>query len=131
MPTVVRAFPLLPGKEAELQRFAVELATEKRLEADAFFRRFAVAREAWMLQQTPAGPWIIVVTDIRADVQTVAQAYAESVEPFTTWFKEKATQLTGIDLDQSPLGPPTSFVFEWTPNDVRTAAAVGALAMPS
>jgi hypothetical protein len=131
MPTVVRAFPLLAGQEHELRRFATELAEERRFDADRFYTRYGVAREAWMLQQTPAGPWVIVVSDVRADIQTVAQAYGAADEPFTRWLKERAKQLTGIDLDEAPLGPPTAFVFEWTPSDVRTASLVGEWAMPS
>ena len=93
MPTVVRAFPLLSGQEAALRHFASELAGDRRLEADAFFRGYGVAREAWLLQNTPAGPWVIVVTDVRADIQTVARAYGASDEPFARWFKDRAKQL--------------------------------------
>lgn len=55
MPLVVRAFPILPGKEEQLREFAAEMAGARRSEASAFYRSFGVTRESWHLQQTEQG----------------------------------------------------------------------------
>jgi len=109
MSLVVRAFPVL--KERELQEFAQQVSA-RSTEAAEFYNRLGVSRETWHLQQTPAGPWVIAVTEI-ADVEQTAREYAGSEEPFDRWFKDQVLYLTGINPDQDPLGPPTETVFEW------------------
>lgn len=114
MPLVVRAFPLLPGKEEDLRQLVAELSGPRRAEADEFYRSFAVAHESWHLQQTPQGALVIGVTEIGEPVEEKAQSYAASSRPFDRWFKDQVKRLTGIDPDSEPLGPPTEEVFSFT-----------------
>jgi hypothetical protein len=114
MPLVVRAFPVLPGKEAEIREFAAELAGARRSEAAAFYRSFGVTHESWHLQHTEHGAWVIGVTELDEDPQVKAQAYATSQRPFDRWFKDRIENLTGIDPDREPLGPPTETLFEFS-----------------
>lgn len=114
MPVIVRAFPVLPGKEAELRRFAAEMAGERRADAACFYRSFGVTLESWHLQHTEHGPWIIGVTEVTEDVEAKAQAYATSQRPFDRWFKDQVEKITGINQDVEPLGPPTETLFEWS-----------------
>lgn len=114
MNLLVRAFPVLPGKEADLRSFANALQTKRASEAVAFYRSHGVARESWHLQQTAAGAsMLIAVTQIpdRAVVEA-AQDYAAAQGPFDRWFKEQVKVLTGIDPDKEPLGPPTDCVYD-------------------
>lgn len=113
MPLVVRAFPVLPGKEEQLRSFAHALETTRAAEAQAFHARLGVARESWHVQQTVNGTWVIGVTEIRdTPVQVAAQRYSESREQFERWFKDQLRQVTGIDADRTPLGPPTECIFD-------------------
>ncbi|HXU46083.1 MAG TPA: hypothetical protein VN783_11205 [Thermoanaerobaculia bacterium] len=113
MPLVVRAFPVLPGKEEDLRAFASELTGSRRPEAAEFFGIFGVRHESWHLQQTPNGALVIAVTDLADDPQKAAQAYAGSERPFDRWFKEQVYSLSGINPDLEPLGPPTEPIFDW------------------
>lgn len=117
MPQLVRAFPLRRPVE-ELEQFARALA-ERRAEADAFYRGFGISRETWHVQHTPDGPWVIGVTEI-ANPTEAAPRYAGSTTGFDTWFKDTIRHLTGIDPEQSPLGPPTTQVFEWSERGAPT-----------
>lgn len=118
MPFVVRAFPLLPGKEEELRQFAAELSGPRRAEAAEFYGSFSVPRESWHLQQTPNGALVIGVTEV-GEVEATAQKYAASNRPFDRWFKDQVKRLTGIDPDSEPLGPPTEEVFSFDAGEGR------------
>ena len=114
MPFVVRAFPLLPGKEEELRQFVAECSGPRCAEAGEFYRSFAVAHESWHLQQTPNGALVIAVTELGEPAEETARKYAASERPFDRWFKDQVKRLSGIDPDKEPLGPPTEEVFSFT-----------------
>ena len=111
MPLIVRAFPVLPGKEEDIRKLAAELTGARREEAQEFYRHFGVVRESWHYQETPNGPMVIGVTDVE-EPDARAQEYAESSRPFDRWFKDQVKNLTGIDPDIQPLGPPTEVIFD-------------------
>ncbi len=113
MPWVVRAFPVLAGKEPQLKEFADAMAGARRAEAAEFYRSFGVTHDSWHLQHTEHGAWIIGVTEVSDDLEAKAQAYATSERPFDRWFKHQVLEITGIDPDVEPLGPPTQTLFEW------------------
>jgi hypothetical protein len=111
---VVRAFPVLPGKEQKVREFAQELAARERETGD-FYTQFGVCHESWHLQETAAGPWIIGVTEItRVPVSAAAQHYRVSERPFDRWFKDQVREISGVNPDDTPLGPPTECIFNWT-----------------
>jgi hypothetical protein len=118
MAMVVRAFPVLPGKEQAAREFAETLGSTRRDDAGEFFRRYSVTRESWHLQQTPQGSFIIVVTELGAapglQVHVQAQAYASAQHSFDRWFKDNVRDLCGVNPDEQPLGPPTQTIFEWS-----------------
>ncbi len=114
MPLVVRAFPVLPGKEDDLRAFASELLGLRRVEATEFYRQFGIRHESWHIQQTSHGTWVIAITDLIEDPQLAAQAYAESERPFDQWFKDKVREISGSDPDLEPLGPPTEAILDWS-----------------
>ena len=117
MPLVVRAFPVTGGKN-EVMKFVEELQQERASEVDAFYRRFGVSREAWFWQETPHGALLIAFTEA-ADLTEAPEAYARADEAFESWFKREALRLTGIDLNQTPLGPPSEKVFDWADQERR------------
>ena len=112
MPLIVRAFPVLRGKEEDVRRLAAEMAGPRREEAREFYRSFGVVRESWHYQETPHGPMVIGVTEVNGDVSSIAQEYAESSRPFDRWFKDQVKNLSGIDPDIQPLGPPSEVIFD-------------------
>ena len=117
MTQIVRAFPVLPGKEKTARQFAAELGGDRRRETSAFFSQYGVKSESWHLQQTPQGAFVIVVTELAAppgiQVQVQAQSYATAQGPFERWFKDSVRELCGVDPDAQPLGPPTETIFDW------------------
>ncbi|MGH9443710.1 MAG: hypothetical protein ACRD16_15715 [Thermoanaerobaculia bacterium] len=113
MPLVVRAFPVLPNREAGLKSFAASLAGERGAEATAFYRGLGVRHESWHVQRTEHGTWVIGVTDVD-DPGRRAPQYAAAQADFHRWFKDQVLDLTGIDPDTQPLGPPTEVIFSWS-----------------
>jgi hypothetical protein len=113
MALIVRAFPVLPGKEEGLRQLAEEMSGTEREQAAAFYCGFAVVRESWHLQKTAEGSWAICVTEIAQDPAAMGRAYAGSQRPFDRWFKERVRDLTGIDPDVQPFGPPSETIFNW------------------
>ncbi|WP_434427768.1 hypothetical protein [Nannocystis pusilla] len=111
MPLVVRMTPLR-RPIGELLAFVAALRGPRRAETTAFFRRYGVRHESWHLQDTADGLVVLVVTQIDAPAPA-AEAYAASTEPFEVWFKAQVFDLSGLDPDQDPLGPPTLAVFAW------------------
>lgn len=112
MPLIVRAFPVLRGKEEDIRKFAAEMVGPRRQEAEEFYRSFGVIRESWHYQETPHGPMVISVTDVEGEISAKAQAYVDSVRPFDLWFKDQVLNLTGIDPNAQPLGPPSEVIFD-------------------
>jgi hypothetical protein len=118
MTMVVRAFPVLPGREQAARDFATAVGSTRRDEASAFYKRYGVTRESWHMQNTPNGAFIIVVTELAASpgiqVQVQAQAYANAQHAFERWFKDNVRELCGVNPDEQPLGPPTETLFDWS-----------------
>lgn len=106
---VVRAYPLRdrPG----LDKFLGELRARCEETRDFYDRHRA--EEAWFVQNTEEGPIVIAVlaTD---DPVRAAKTYAESTSPFDVWFKQRVIELSGIDPNRTPLGPPSEKIFEFT-----------------
>lgn len=112
MPLIVRAFPVLRGKEEDVRKLAVEMAGPRHEEAREFYRNLGVVRESWHYQETPHGPMVIGVTELVGDLSVAAQEYAASKRPFDRWFKDQVKNLSGIDPDIQPLGPPSEVIFD-------------------
>jgi hypothetical protein len=111
MNLVVRAFPVLPGKEDEMQQFARELQTTHADKASAFYSSLGIGHESWHVQEHPEGLWVIVITEIAGKpIAAAASEYAAAREGFANWFKDRVRSVTGIDPDTMPLGPPTNCV---------------------
>lgn len=111
MPILVRAFPVTCGKD-EMMEFIKELTQRRASEVNAFYRRFGVSHEAAFWQETPLGAQMIIYTQA-ADLTEAPEVYAKAEESFESWFKQEVLRLTGVDLNQTPLGPPSEKIFEW------------------
>lgn len=113
MDLIVRAYPIPSAKVEDLRRLAATMRNERAVEATDFYARYGVSRETWHLQQTPDGCLVIGVTEVRDQpVEVVADRYQCSEEPFDRWFKNQVNQISGINPDEQPLGPPTECLFD-------------------
>ena len=81
MTLVVRAFPVLEGMEESVREIARTMAGERAGQTAEFFSRLGVRHESWHLQETPAGLWVIAVSDLDAPEER-AQEYAASNREF-------------------------------------------------
>jgi hypothetical protein len=112
---LVRAFPVLPGKEDHLRQFAREVSTTRAADVADFYHRVGIARESWHLQETPQGTWVIAVTQMEmgdTPLDVAAAGYAASQHGFDRWFKDQVKTLSGVDPEAAPLGPPTQCIFD-------------------
>jgi hypothetical protein len=113
MQLAVRAFPVRPGYEDKAHHVARQMQGQRAAEAADFYRRHGVVRETWHTQETPSGLWIIAVSQFDGKpIDEAAREYAASQAPFDSWFKDQVRALTGIDPDTTPLGPPTTCIFD-------------------
>jgi hypothetical protein len=113
MAMIVRAFPVLAGKEDAARRFAESVSGARKQETASFLQGFGVRRESWHLQQTAQGTFIIVVTDVEEPPHEKARAYGASQGAYERWFKDNVRELCGVNADEQPLGPPTETIFSW------------------
>jgi hypothetical protein len=119
MAMIVRAFPVLPGKEDAALEFAQTAADSRRSDMVSFLRSFGVRRETWHMQRTPHGAFVIVVTDVENPPLENARAYGASQGAFERWFKDNIKALCGVDPDLEPMGPATETIFQWDSADNR------------
>jgi hypothetical protein len=106
---VVRMYPVL--SEKALEDLTSEL--EKRADEVRAFYDDHEASETWFLQQTPEGPHVIAVASLLGDVNGNAYRYAESRDPFVVWFKQRVVDVSGVNPNETPLGPPSERVFDF------------------
>jgi len=112
---IVRAFPVLSGKEDGLKRFIAGLQ-QRSEQTSQFYQRYGITRESWHIQRTAPGSVLIAVTQFDAPPgDDVVKAYAESQSPFEAWFKGEVEDFSGINLDFQPLGPASKCIFDWPP----------------
>jgi hypothetical protein len=119
MSIVLRAFPIR-AKE-QLHSFVDSLNGNRQREADTFYRSYDVSHESWHLQDTPSGPWVICLTIVDNPTEA-APRYASSTAEFESWFKSQVMQVTGINLNVEPLGPPTELIYAWSDRDRPNSA---------
>ena len=106
---IARAFPVR-SREA-VEEFAAQMR-ERASEARRFYASYGISREAWFFQRWNDGDIVIGVTEAEEPAMSRAQQYAASREAFSSWFKERVQDITGIDPNIEPLGPPTDQVFD-------------------
>jgi hypothetical protein len=106
---IVRAFPVR-SREA-VEEFAEQMR-ERAGEAGRFYESYGINREAWFFQRWEHGDIVIGVTQAEEPAMSRAQQYAASHDEFSSWFKQRVRDITGIDPNIEPLGPPTDQVFD-------------------
>jgi hypothetical protein len=110
---VVNAFPVLPGKEPDLELFLRQLA-ERSADLTPFYSQFGVSYTSWHRQEMASGLLVLAVTEVmRTPISAVGQQLKVSERPFDRWFKDRIRTITGVDLDTTPLGLPNECIFSW------------------
>lgn len=112
MTLLVRAFPLVKS-EADLKDSIAELTGPQRAAALAFYAAHGVTHESWYLQQLGPYKLVIALTQVE-DVDASAQKFAEAAEGFAAWFKREILELSGVDPSETPRGPDSVLVYEWS-----------------
>jgi hypothetical protein len=107
-PLVARAYPL---RSREALDELVEELQQRREETEAFYRRFDT-RESWFVQDMGGGPFAIAVA-VMGDPAEQARLYAADREPFAVWFKQRVTSVSGVNPNETPLGPRTELLYEF------------------
>ncbi|HEV7922016.1 MAG TPA: hypothetical protein VGR02_14610 [Thermoanaerobaculia bacterium] len=107
-PLIVRAYPLR-SREA-LDELLAELQ-QRRDETEAFYRRHEV-RETWFVQDMGEGPFAIAVAAMR-DPSEQARLFAADRDPFAVWFKQRVMSVSGVNPNETPLGPRTELLYEF------------------
>jgi hypothetical protein len=97
-------FPVQAGKEEDARAFAAETVGSRRSDFEAHLARGGVVRETWSLQETPMGSLIIVWFE--GDVEKAFTNLATNGDEFTTWFRARVLDVTGVDLAAPPDAPP-------------------------
>jgi len=128
MSLLVRAFPVVCDRR-EIEELAAEMRHRSE-DTRRFFTGFGVRRESWFYQDRPGGALVIGVTDIE-DVETAAREYSQTTEHFAAWFKSRVRDLSGIDPNEQPLGPPTEMVFDSSGAELPPGITISARIYPA
>ena len=116
------AFLIRPRQGEALRRFLHELQRDRAGECMEAARRLQVEQADWYLQRARDGD--LVILSFRAkDPRGVIAAFARSQEPFDRWFKDRARQLFGLDLDRPAPRPAAEHVFHLAPAAATSAPA--------
>lgn len=106
------AFPVLPGKEADLRSF-VQQMTAKTEQLNNFQKVLGVPKESWHLQNLPNGAQLLVVSLESEGALGMFTQLAGLQDEFATWFKTQVLDLTGVDLNQAMPGSPSEMLFNF------------------
>jgi hypothetical protein len=112
MAVFLGAFPVLPGKEDDVRKFAQETMA-RRDEYNRSQQEHGVTKEEWSLQETPMGSMVVVRFEA-ADVEKSFAEMAESTSEFDVWFREQVMTVSGVDLGAPPEGPLPEVVLDWS-----------------
>jgi hypothetical protein len=81
-------------------------------ELNASNARSNVRKEEWFIQETPQGA-MVIVTMKAEDPRLAFETMAASNDPYDCWFKARAEEISGIDLNQ-PLPALPERIFTWS-----------------
>lgn len=128
MTLVVRAFPVNCDRAA-VDSFADELR-KRADETREFYNGYSVRRESWFFQDSVHCAMVIGVTEVGSPVESVAQKFATTRDEFASWFKNRVLELSGVDENEQPLGPPTELIFDSSGAPLPEGVAISARIYP-
>jgi hypothetical protein len=110
MAILAMAFPILPGKTEQWQKFASEIKGARRADFAASRKRLGV-HERTFLQKTPMGDLVLVTLE-GSDPGSALQKFSTGTDEFTKWFIAQVSALHGVDLTKPPPGPMPELVID-------------------
>jgi hypothetical protein len=110
MAILAMAFPILPGKTEQWQKFASEIKGARRADFAASRKRLGV-HERTFLQKTPMGDLVLVTLE-GSDPGSALQKFSTGTDEFTKWFVAQVSALHGVDLTKPPPGPMPELVID-------------------
>jgi hypothetical protein len=111
MAVFLGAFPVLPGKEDDARTFARDTMA-RRDEFSASQKKSGITKEEWSLQETPMGSLVVVRFEC-ADVEQAFGRLAESTDDFDVWFRERVSEVSGVDLAAPSEDPLPEVILDW------------------
>ena len=96
------AIPVVPGKEELDRRTFDEMLDGRRDEYEAALRNAGLTRQTVWHQETPDGTVAVVYVEGDDPVAGIAQ-FGSSGEPLNAWFREKMTEVHGVDISEVEL----------------------------
>jgi hypothetical protein len=103
-------FPIQAGKEEDARAFAAETFGPRRAGFEAQLARGDITRETWSLQETPMGSFMLVWFE--GDVEKTFTQLATDDSEFTTWFRARVLDVTGVDLGAPADAPPPAVLID-------------------
>jgi hypothetical protein len=103
-------FPIQAGKEEDARAFAAETFGARRSGFEAQLARGDITRETWALQETPMGSFMLVWFE--GDVEKTFTHLATDDSEFTTWFRGRVLDVTGVDLGVPSNDPPPAVLID-------------------
>jgi hypothetical protein len=103
-------FPIQTGKEEDARAFAAETFGARRADFEAQLARGDITRETWALQETPMGSFMLVWFE--GDVEKAFTHLATDDSEFTTWFRARVLDVTGVDLGAPSDDPPPAVLID-------------------
>ena len=103
-------FPIQAGKEDDARAFAAETIGARRAEFEAQLASGDIIRETWALQETPMGSFMLVWFE--GDVEKTFTNLATDDSEFTTWFRGRVLDVTGVDLGAPSDDPPPTVLVD-------------------
>jgi hypothetical protein len=104
-------FPIKAGREEDARTFAAETAGPRRSGLEEHLVRSDVTRETWSLQETPMGSLMLVWFE--GDVEKAFADLVTGGSEYTTWFRSRVLDITGVDLGAPPEGPPPAVLVDY------------------
>lgn len=101
------ALPVLAGTTEAAHAFFNELETQRKKAYAASEQRLNISKESWYLQQTPQGDLLLAYIESPSFAEAL-KSFSRSQEEFDKWFKwfkQQVAEVTGVDLNNPPLGP--------------------------
>ena len=109
MAELMFAMPILPGK-TETAREWFKAMEGRRNESDAADARHGIKKEAWFIQSSPQGDFLLGYLE-GEDLDKSVSAFSTDQDPFVVWLREKYKEITGIDMSQQQDTPPPEQVW--------------------
>lgn len=109
---LVLIVPVLEGKGRDIQELASTLSGPKRGEYEISQRNLGITKEAWFMQKSPQGDFVIVYVE-GSDVAKSLGKLISSRDAFDDWIKNEVGKITGVDFNNPPRTEPLKEILRY------------------